>query len=199
VCQQQTCCFAFPREGPHADLQQNPAWRSCVLSGAAVTMPGHAVIATSLPAGLNTGSLAQGISAKSREVTTLPMPDPTGCPGAQVPASAHPGREEPPDAPRFRHARRLDLFGAEPSFSLGSTHLPAYSEASSPRSRLPSAAARRAVRFPSTHRRYSSQQSACFPLAISPQGVRRAPQLRQQVILCTWPLSFGNLASASWQ
>jgi hypothetical protein len=38
-----------------------------------------------------------------------------------------------------------------------------------------------------------------LPVPISPQGVRRAPHGRQQVILCTWPLSFGNLASASWQ
>lgn len=38
-----------------------------------------------------------------------------------------------------------------------------------------------------------------LPVPISPQGVRRAPHWRQQVILCTWPLSFGNLASASWQ
>jgi hypothetical protein len=37
-----------------------------------------------------------------------------------------------------------------------------------------------------------------LPVPISPQGVRRAPHWRQLVILCTWPLSFGNLASASW-
>src|SRR5690606_39948091 len=35
-----------------------------------------------------------------------------------------PDREEPPDAPRFRDARRLDPLEVEPSCSLGSNHLP---------------------------------------------------------------------------
>jgi hypothetical protein len=61
--------------------------------------------------------MAQGISAKSREVVTLPMPDPTGRPGARFLQALIPDREEPPDAPRFRHARRLDPLGVEPWFS----------------------------------------------------------------------------------
>jgi hypothetical protein len=163
----------------------------------------HAVIVVGLPAGLNTGELAQGISARIERSTPSPMPDPTGRPGAQVPASAHPDREELPDAPRFRHARRADPLGVEPVLSLGRTAdlfrsiVTALGLTASPRH------PERAL-FPSTHRRYSSPLIRLIvyrnlPVPISPQGVRRAPHERQQVILCTWPLSFGNLASASWQ
>jgi hypothetical protein len=132
-----------------------------------------------------------------------PMPDPSGRPGAQVPASAQPGREEPPDAPRFRHARRPDPLGVEPSFSLGSTHLTALSDLLH-RARSPPSAANHA-HFLSTNPQEVFITAIGLivyrnlPVPISPQGVRRAPHSRQQVILCTWPLSFGNLASASWQ
>jgi hypothetical protein len=54
-------------DGPRP-CRNNPGWRSFPLSDAAVTMPRHAVIAVSLPVGLNTGLLAQGISIRSCEV-----------------------------------------------------------------------------------------------------------------------------------
>lgn len=41
-------------DGPRL-CRNNPGWRSVLLSDAAVTMPRHAVIAVSLPVGLNTG------------------------------------------------------------------------------------------------------------------------------------------------
>src|SRR5690606_5487014 len=116
--------------------------------------------------------------------------------------SARPDREEPPDAPRFRHARRLDPLGVEPFCSLGS-NLPICSVAVFSALGPPSATARRAFPFPQlTGGIHHSNQLACPSQSsrpISLQGVRRAPHSRQQVILCTWPLSFGNLASASWQ
>jgi hypothetical protein len=67
-------------------------------------MPRHAVIAVSLPVGLNTGSLAQGISVRSCEV---PFADagPIRLPKERRFLQALiPDREEPPGTPRFRHA-----------------------------------------------------------------------------------------------
>jgi hypothetical protein len=87
-------------------------------------MPWHAVIATSLPAGLNTGSLAQGISATSSEVPLRRCRTQPAAQERRFLQALIPDREERPDAPRFRHARRLDPLGVEPFLSLGSTHLP---------------------------------------------------------------------------
>jgi hypothetical protein len=138
------------------------------LSGAAVTMPWHAVIAQSLPAGLNTGSLAQGISVTSSEVTPSPMPDPTGCPGAQVSASAHPRqggtarRASVPSRASPRPPRGGTILVARPHCRPVPEHLHSAKLAAG------GGKLERSLFHNQPHRRYSSQQSARFSLAISP-------------------------------
>src|SRR5690606_21999198 len=78
-----------------------------------------------------------------------------------------PYREEPPDAPRFRHARHLDPLGVEPFCSLGSD-LPIVPQPSSLRSGLPSATARGAFSF-------SVNSQEAFITAISSLVFRNLP------------------------
>src|SRR5690606_6129632 len=114
-----------------------------------------------------------------------------------------PDREEPPDAPRFRAARRLDPLEAEPLCSRGSD-LPICSV-------VIFIALGPAVGDSTKSVPFSINSQEVFITAISSLVYRNLPARsphreyggrltsRQQVILCTWPLSFGNLASASWQ
>lgn len=104
-------------DGPRP-CRNNPGWRSFLLSDAAVTMPRHAVIAVSLPVGLNTGSLAQGISVRSCEVPLRRCRIHPAAQERRFLQALIPGREEPPGTPRFRRACRLDPIGVEPRFSL---------------------------------------------------------------------------------
>lgn len=188
-------------DGPHP-CRNNPGWRSVLLSDAAVTMPRHAVIAASLPVGLNTGSLTQGIRVRSCEARLRRCRTHPAAQGAQVPASAHPGQggtawHAPVPScvpPRSHRGGTSFLSAAAPicrPFRTSSSRLP------------PPAASR--VRFSfhqpigGIHHRYPPDCPSQSPCLISPQGVRQAPHSRQQVTLCTWPLPFGDLASASWQ
>lgn len=168
-----------------------------------MTMLRHAVIVVSLTGGPEHRRPGAGHQRQIARSSPSPMPDPIRLPrSAGSCKRSAPDREEPPDAPRFRHARRPDPLGVEPGLSLGRT-------ADLFRSNVTALglAARRGM--PSAPSSTHPQEvfitairlivSRNLPVPISPQGVRRAPHGRQQVILCTWPLSFGNLASASWQ
>ena len=104
-------------DGPRPS-RNNPGWRSYLLSDAAVTKPRHAVIAVSLPVGLNTGSLAQCISVRSCEVPLRRCRIHPAAQERRFLQALIPGREEPPGTPRFRRACRLDPIGVEPRFSL---------------------------------------------------------------------------------
>jgi hypothetical protein len=167
-----------------------------------VTMLSHAVIATSLPAGLNTGPLAQGISARSREVTTRRCRTQSAAQERRFLQALVPDGEEPPDAPRFQFTRVAPI----PS---GGTSLVARPHDRLFRSLVTALCLVAAGGTMSALFSINPQEVFItairfivycnLPVPISPQGVRRAPHERQQVILCTWPLSFGNLASASWQ
>jgi len=112
-------------DGPRP-CRNNPGWRSVLLSDAAVTMPRHAVIAVSLPVGLNTGSLAQGIRVRSCEAPLRRCRIHPAAQERRFLQALVPDREEPPGTLRFRRACRLDLIGVEPSFSATSVclHIP---------------------------------------------------------------------------
>ena len=81
-------------------------------------MPHHSVIAVSLPVGLNTGSLAPGISVRSCEVPLRRCRIRSVAQERRFLQALIPDREEPPVTPRFRRAFRLDSIGLEPRSSL---------------------------------------------------------------------------------
>lgn len=189
-------------DGPRP-CRNNAGWRSVLLSDAAVTMPRHAVIAVSLPVGLNTGHWRRASAsgrAKHHFADAVPIRPPKERRFLQA---LIPDREEPLARPGsvMRVASIPSGWNLVPL--CGSTDLPSI-PGILVTSRLPPPAASR-VRFSfhqltgGIHHRYQLVLLSQSPCPISPQGVRQAPHSRQQVTLCTWPLPFGDLASASWQ
>ena len=123
---------------------------------------------SNLPAGMSTGTLAQG-DKRHMDRILLSMPYPSGCPKARVPTSADPVN-------RTNHSghtqTRFDVSPtswAEPSSSQARF---VWSSRQSAFLRLPQVAVWRLVDlFLITHRRYSSQHVASSSLAILPPGL----------------------------
>jgi len=195
-------------DGP-ANCRNNAGWRSIRLLAACVTMPRHTGPAMTCRR-VRHRHPGAGLKAPVECGRQVSMPRPAVPRMAQVPASASPINRVEPSQARSGSSMRAAFIEGRARFVCGPVIRgpTLFKHHMALTIRLTTSDGRHAAdaAFPLSthrHRRYPSQHTASSPLAILPSGLRTGSKTGASCEatgeLSTWPLPFGDLATASWQ